>query len=253
MGGRMNAVFLLLGELGRAGVEIALDPTDATKIRWRPSAIHAGLTARLRLHKAEILAVLKDGYEPRDDDALDVLTERLGVADDLGMPTHVGSPAWLIAVSEAQAAVETAEVVTIAHSAPRSLSQSEPDGLAAMVASILGVEVWAEVRPLGERFDGEPDWGGNIVTNERTVQLGAAPCRFTHHRRWWRMAGKNGMPTCGSCHAPAPGVDVEWINGNPPTPATTNTADSPPHQPSNHDTRALQSLGLCRPRAERGS
>jgi len=32
-----------------------------------------------------------------------ILAERLGIADDLGMPTHAGSPAWLIAAGEAMA------------------------------------------------------------------------------------------------------------------------------------------------------
>lgn len=38
-------------------------------------------------------------YTPAGDtDAVYVLGERLGVANGLGLPTHSGSPAWLVAV-----------------------------------------------------------------------------------------------------------------------------------------------------------
>jgi hypothetical protein len=47
-----------------------------------------------------MVRLLVDGYAPTDDDAGYVLGERLGVADGLGMLTHPGSAAWLVAVGE---------------------------------------------------------------------------------------------------------------------------------------------------------
>ena len=54
------------------------------------------------MHRAAILGLLAGRYAPAGDtDVGYVLSERLGVADGLGMPTHPGSPAWLIAAGEA--------------------------------------------------------------------------------------------------------------------------------------------------------
>jgi hypothetical protein len=52
------------------------------------------------LHRAAVRSLLVHGYAPAGDDAGYVFGERLGVADELGMPTHVGSAAWLVAVGE---------------------------------------------------------------------------------------------------------------------------------------------------------
>jgi hypothetical protein len=60
--------------------------------------------ARLRLHRVAILGLLAGGYvadaQPTGDDEGYVYGERLGVAHGLGMPTHPGSAAWLVAVGE---------------------------------------------------------------------------------------------------------------------------------------------------------
>ena len=45
--------------------------------------------------------MLASGYTPTGDDAAYLHGERLGVADDLGLPTHPGSAAWVVAVGEA--------------------------------------------------------------------------------------------------------------------------------------------------------
>jgi hypothetical protein len=88
----------LLLALGRAGIELAPHPTDAGRLRHRPADLPPDLAARLRINRAAVVGLLVDGYAPAGDDAGYVLGERLGIADDLGMPTHPGSPAWLVAV-----------------------------------------------------------------------------------------------------------------------------------------------------------
>ena len=94
----------LLVALGRAGIELAPHPTDAGRLRHRPADLPPDLSTRLRLHRAAVLGLLAIGYapdaHPDGGDAGYVLGERLGVADGLGMPTHPGSAAWLVAVGE---------------------------------------------------------------------------------------------------------------------------------------------------------
>lgn len=93
----------LLLALGRAGIELAPHPTDAGRLRHRPADLPPDLSARLRIHRAAVAGLLVDGYAPDphgDTDAGYVLAERLGVADGLGLPTHPGSAAWLVAVGE---------------------------------------------------------------------------------------------------------------------------------------------------------
>ena len=91
----------LLVALGRAGVELAPHPSEAGRLRHRPGDLPPDLSARLRIHRAAVVGLLADGYAPAGDtDAGYVLGERLGVADGLGLPTHPGSAAWLVAVGE---------------------------------------------------------------------------------------------------------------------------------------------------------
>jgi len=90
----------LLLALGLAGIELAPHPTDAGRLRHRPADLPPDLSARLRTNRAAVAGLLVDGYAPADDDAGYVLGERLGVADGLGLPTHPGSAAWLVAVGE---------------------------------------------------------------------------------------------------------------------------------------------------------
>lgn len=94
----------LLVALARAGIELAPHPTDPARLRHRPADLPPDLSARLRIHRAAVVGLLVDGYAPADDDAGYVLGERLGIADDLGMPTHPGAPAWLVAVGESMTA-----------------------------------------------------------------------------------------------------------------------------------------------------
>jgi len=95
---------LLLVDLGGAGVELA---TRADRLRYRPMTLPPDLSARLRLNCAALVTLLRAGYVPdasgADGEAVYVYGERLGIADDLGMPTHPGSPAWLVAVGESMA------------------------------------------------------------------------------------------------------------------------------------------------------
>ena len=91
----------LLLALGCAGIEVASNPTDSARLRHRPTDLPPDLSARLRVHKPTVLQLLANGYAPAiGTDAEYVFGERLGVADDLRLPTHPGSPAWLIAVGE---------------------------------------------------------------------------------------------------------------------------------------------------------
>lgn len=91
----------LLLALGVAGIELAPHPTEPARLRHRPAELRPDLSARLRLHRAAVLGLLRVGYVPAGStEAAYVLGERLGVADELRMPTHPGAPAWLIAVGE---------------------------------------------------------------------------------------------------------------------------------------------------------
>lgn len=98
----------LLLALGRAGIELAPHSTGPAKLRFKspggPADLPPELSARLRVHRGAILGLLASGYAPDahadGDDAGYVYGERLGVADGLGMPTHPGSAAWLVAVGE---------------------------------------------------------------------------------------------------------------------------------------------------------
>ncbi len=90
----------LLLALGRAGIELAPHPAHGDRLWHRPAALPPDLSARLRMHRAAVLGLLVGGYAPDDTDAGYVLGERLGIADGLGMPTHPGAPAWLIAVGD---------------------------------------------------------------------------------------------------------------------------------------------------------
>jgi hypothetical protein len=111
---------LLLVALGRAGIELAPHPTDvggAGRLRHRRATpggwaadLPPDLSARLRTHRAAVLGLLVVGYAPAGDDAGYVLAERLGVADGLGMPTHPGSAAWLVAVGESMHAGDSSRM-----------------------------------------------------------------------------------------------------------------------------------------------
>ena len=91
----------LLVALGRAGIELAPHPTDPARLRHRPADLPPDVSARLRLHRGAMLRLLADGYTPAGGtDAEYVYGERLGIADELAMPKHPGSPAWLVAVGE---------------------------------------------------------------------------------------------------------------------------------------------------------
>ena len=94
----------LLADLGAWCVELRTNPTDPARLRHRPASLPTALSEALRRHRGAILLVLSDGYTPDDDDAAYVCTERLGIGDGLGMATHPGSTAWLIAVAESMGA-----------------------------------------------------------------------------------------------------------------------------------------------------
>ena len=89
--------------LGIVGVELATHPTNPMRIRHRPATLPTDLVDSVLDHRDAILDLLSNGYAPTDPDAVYLMLERLGIGDDLGMPTHIGSPAWMIAVGESLA------------------------------------------------------------------------------------------------------------------------------------------------------
>ena len=97
------ALARLLLDLGRAGIELAPHPTDPTRLRYRPVALPPHLTTLLRSNRAAVLGLLARRPAPDESESAYILRERIGVAEELGMPTHIGSPAWLIAVGESMA------------------------------------------------------------------------------------------------------------------------------------------------------
>lgn len=150
----MNSVATLLRDLGMAGVEIAADAHDPAAVRHRPARLTQHLIARLRMSKPEILCLLGAG-EPIDEDHGYIFNERLGVAIDLNMPVHPGTPAWCIAMGEGMGGAAFAQ---------RSPTPDQADRLAGIVGAVLGGPVRATALPPGERFPGEPRWS---VTDRR--------------------------------------------------------------------------------------
>ncbi len=94
---------LLLITLGVAGIELATHPTNPMRIRHRPATLPTDLVDSVLDHRDAILDLLSNGYAPTDPAAVYLMLARLGIGDDLGMPTHIGSPAWMIAVGESMA------------------------------------------------------------------------------------------------------------------------------------------------------
>lgn len=90
----------LLLDLGEAGIELATHPTDVNRLRHRPAVLPLDIVEQLRMHRAAVLGLLVNGYAPDNPEAAYIFGERLGIADDSDLPTHIGSPAWLVAVGE---------------------------------------------------------------------------------------------------------------------------------------------------------
>lgn len=85
--------------LGKAGVHIAL---HSGSLAFKLPATNSNLRTLLLRHRVSLEECL-EGRSFWSPDAADIFTERLAVADGLEMPTHPGSPAWLVAVGEALA------------------------------------------------------------------------------------------------------------------------------------------------------
>ena len=87
----------LLLALGRFGIELA---AQRGRLMQRPAHPLPNQKEALARHRGAILAMLASEYIPASEQARYIYGERLGIADDLRMPTHPGSPAWLVAVGE---------------------------------------------------------------------------------------------------------------------------------------------------------
>lgn len=85
--------------LGKAGTSIAIHRGG---LIFNLPGGDDSIRALLSSHR-EPLTALVSAEPALSQDAMDHFTERLGIADGLGMPAHVGSPAWLIALGEALA------------------------------------------------------------------------------------------------------------------------------------------------------
>lgn len=124
----------LVASLGRAGIGLDRHPDDPTILRFRPTGIDAALVDRIRGSKAALLRLLVEGVpiEPGSE-AEAVVGERLGVADELGMPTTPGAPAWSIAVAEAMRCDSATLRVESPHDAAGRTGEGDragrPDGL----------------------------------------------------------------------------------------------------------------------------
>lgn len=94
----------VLRALGLAGVELAPDPRDAGRLRFKCAGGTAALPPEhrdaLARHKPDLLALLAGEGIDGDGEAGYVLSERLGIAEGLAMLVHPGSPAWMLAVAE---------------------------------------------------------------------------------------------------------------------------------------------------------
>ncbi|TVQ62518.1 MAG: hypothetical protein EA378_04080 [Phycisphaerales bacterium] len=124
----------LLRGLGSRGVELAAVGSD--RVAWRGELL-PGEVAELRQHKLDVLFMLTApvaGEEGRY-----VLAERLGVAEELGLPTHPGSPAWLIATGEAIDA-----------------DRATPDPLPPLPEPPEGADAWGDV-PCVPLFRSDPE------------------------------------------------------------------------------------------------
>lgn len=80
--------------------EPAPHPTDAGRPRHQLADLPPNLSASALLRSSPAPSLMVTEYTPAHDNAAYVFDERLGVADELQMPTHPGSPAWLVAVGE---------------------------------------------------------------------------------------------------------------------------------------------------------
>jgi hypothetical protein len=96
---------VLLVEAGAAGVEVCSHPSAPDRLRHRPTELPSHVAVRLAHYKPDLLRLLRAGFAAPDPESAYVLSERLGVAQELGMSTKPGSPGWLVAVGEA---IETA-------------------------------------------------------------------------------------------------------------------------------------------------
>ena len=85
-----------LRALGECGMGVRTDPL-----------LPHGVT----IENATLADLLAKGYRPTGE-AEYVYNERMGMADGLKMPTHCGSPAWLVAVGEAMQAENAERIVT---------------------------------------------------------------------------------------------------------------------------------------------
>jgi hypothetical protein len=96
----------LLLELGTSGVVVRAinGRVGLTPRSW----LNEPRSLAMTIHKPALLTILISGFQAVVHEAAYVFEERLGIADDLGLSTSIGSAAWLVAVGEAMHAEKSA-------------------------------------------------------------------------------------------------------------------------------------------------
>ncbi len=102
---RYESIGSVLLAIGMAEIERGRHPADHGRLRYQSTTLSSDLLEGLHAHRAAILRLRssiggKGGYSLAGAVAAIVYGERLGMAEGLGMLTHPGSPAWLVAVGE---------------------------------------------------------------------------------------------------------------------------------------------------------
>lgn len=123
------------------------------------------------MHRAVVLGLLTSGYVSLHPAAAYHYAERMGTADGLELPAHVGSAAWCIAVGEAM----STETATASTSSPTVFVTMTPtDDRAEEGFKDGDAPDTAADSPAGAMLRGE--WPTS------------APCGRPTSARWWRAA-----------------------------------------------------------------
>lgn len=176
---------------------------DRAECQSAPKSAHCARSART--HRDSGHSLPKAGRELGEDGQY-VLLERLSMADELAFATDPESPAYRLALLEAQSEDRAAGAVA---GAPGGV-----DRVIKVVSELLGRLDRADVAEPDERLHGEPDW--KVIPRLPVMHPLTGECFACRWRRWWRQTSQSAW-TCGACHPPAPGLEVTWLEPGAPT------------------------------------